>query len=208
MKPQDFRLGYFVVVSPSTNLFVGGMMVVDGRGLPIEFRYTEPIQPTRIQQILYGSSLTRYLKREVILKTLIKSISTTLDLLILEDETLLEGWNENDTHFPVIRLAESKNKSIGEIGEVEKVTNEEFLVQLMAQSNPLRLQFPSAPAYPGSSTKSLPDKSTGVEELKSTSVYQQLVEAAAFLDLVEPAQRVERALKELCQELGNRTPVA
>lgn len=54
--------------------FIGGLLSVDERGIPVEFKYTDPVVPNELQKILYGSSIDTYLKGELIAKTLLKKM--------------------------------------------------------------------------------------------------------------------------------------
>lgn len=206
MKPYEIRVGYLMVTSPVTGLYMGGLMVVDGRGLPIEFRYTEPIQPTKLQHILYGNALSRYIKTDVILESLLKSLDTRMQLLVVNDESLLQAevdWSKRDCE--IIRLTETKTKPMAGVGDIEKMSNAEFLIQITPETPPLRVQLPSdgmTGAPNTSSPKSLPDKTADLEAFRNSKAYGLLLEIGRLLDLFEPLNRVEKALGELCQEAG------
>jgi hypothetical protein len=203
MKAQDCRLGYLLVSSPATNVYIGGLMVVDGRGLPVEFRYTEPIQPTRIQQILYGSVLSRYIKTEVILETLMKSLESSPHLLVVNDDSFLSR-ELSGREFDVVRLTETRSGPLKTPGKIEKLSATEFLLQLTAESSPIRVQLPGpeSGSKPGG-PKSLPDKSKEAEvNIEESKVYSVLFEAGQRIDILEPLSRVEKALAVLCQEAG------
>lgn len=204
MKPQEARIGYLFVASPIANAYIGGLMIVDGRGLPIEFRYTEPIQPTKIQQVLYGSVLSRYIKTEVILETLLKSLDTKPQLLIVNDESFLT--KELPTmDADMVRLTETKSGPLKIPGNIEKISAQEFLLQLTAETSPIRVQLPSS--MDGKEViggpKSLPDKSKdGGSDFAKLPVYGLLLEIGKMMDILEPLKRVEKALMMLCQEAG------
>lgn len=94
------RLKGFAVTSPS-NLgflsvyrdasgFVGGYLVTNSWGRPLEFRLTSAVQPTRVQQILYGDSLHSYVCAEVIGKTLIDKTATATSFLFVDNPAALE----------------------------------------------------------------------------------------------------------------------
>ncbi|WP_233186299.1 hypothetical protein [Thermotoga sp. KOL6] len=70
--------------------FIGGLLVVDERGIPMEFKYTDPIIPNELQKILYGGSLEVYLKSELIAKTLMKKMEKNPDFIFIRDPELLE----------------------------------------------------------------------------------------------------------------------
>lgn len=204
MKPQEAKLGYLLVTSPVSNIYIGGLMVVDGRGLPVEFRYTEPIQPTKIQQILYGSVLGRYIKTEVILETLLKNLESHPQLLIVNDDCFLTKDLPINT-FDVVRLMETKSGPLKLPGNIEKISGSEFLLQLTAESSPIRVQLPTETGPNGviGGVKSLPDKSqeSGFE-FENSRVYHFLADIGRVTDILEPLTRVEKALAVLCQEAG------
>src|SRR5664279_4390375 len=70
---DPIKLAYFMAVKEGAS-YLGGLLVTDTSGIPLDFRYTEPITPTRLQSILYGKSLEPHLKEEVIQKTLLKEL--------------------------------------------------------------------------------------------------------------------------------------
>lgn len=70
--------------------FVGGLLTVDERGIPQEFKYTEPVVPNELQRILYGGSLEVYLKTELIARTLLKKMEKNPDFIFVRDPELLE----------------------------------------------------------------------------------------------------------------------
>ena len=88
---DPIKLAYFMAVKEGAS-YLGGLLVTDTSGIPLDFRYTEPITPTRLQSILYGKSLEPHLKEEVIQKTLLKELKTPPDLFILSATELAGGW--------------------------------------------------------------------------------------------------------------------
>ncbi len=187
MKPEETRLGYLLINMPLPNTYIGGAMVTDGRGLPVEFRYTEPIQPTKIQQILYSQVLSSYIKREVILETLLKSLDTKFTHLLVEDDSLLDYPGKG---FSVIRIGETKSSKIGDMGTVQELSPTEMLLQVTREGSPLRLQIPDGAP---------PPESGGVA---TKTVFDLLVQAGQTMDIYEPLKRIEKALETICQEAG------
>ncbi len=197
MNPDKVRMGYLLISTPLPNTYIGGAMVTDGRGLPIEFRYTEPIQPTRIQQILYGQVLSSYIKREVILETLLKSLDAKFSHLLVEDDNLLDGESVDNSGFVVIRIGETKSAKIGKVGDTQQLSPTEVLLQVTREGSPLRLQLPPHCA---------PDPAAltgeGGSGPASTLPFGPLIEAGQTMDLYEPLKRIEKALETICQEAG------
>ncbi len=202
MRSDDLLLGYLLVTSPVPNVYIGGLMVIDNCGLPVEFRYTEPIQPTKIQQILYGSVLTRYIKTDVILETLLKSLDTNPTLLIVNDESFL---TKSVKDFEMIRLTETKAPPLKSLGGCEKISAMEYLLQLTPETSPVRVQLAMGipVMQPVGGPKSLPDKELDPEnDFMASKVYTILLETGQRTDVLEPLTRVEKALATLCQEAG------
>ena len=71
MAAGKLSFGYVLSLSVAEDVFMGGAMVTDAYGLPLEFRYTEPVRATKLQRILYGDVLEKYIHGDVIAGNLI-----------------------------------------------------------------------------------------------------------------------------------------
>lgn len=192
MKPGDSKIGYLMVTSPVPNVYVGGVMVTDLRGLPVEFRYTEPIQPTKIQQVLYGQVLSAYIKREVILETLLKNIESKFKCLLVEDEHLVD-YPARD--YTILRVAATKSSPIGPAGKTQEISPGELMLQVTDEGSPVRVHLGKIkPGADGETGTAKPQESTGL-----------LLEAGQSMDIIEPLRRIEKALEIICQEAGITT---
>jgi hypothetical protein len=69
-KPSP-SLGFLTVVDYAELGLVGGYLVLNRSGRPLEFHCTAPIKPNRAQQILYGPTLEPYLFGEQIGRALL-----------------------------------------------------------------------------------------------------------------------------------------
>ncbi|MEM0952122.1 MAG: hypothetical protein AAGI66_08285 [Cyanobacteria bacterium P01_H01_bin.74] len=207
-KQSNISLGYISIISPGSNQFIGGLMVTDSRGLPVEFRYTEPVQPSKIQQVLYGGILGHYIKQEVILETLLKNCELKPHCLLTEDESLLEAQLDN---LPVYRIQATKMSPVGNIGTVVPGNDNDFLVQTSSTGNPVRLYTqakPEATAGTGQKNIAKPAKTAGRSQPSDLSKNTQLsvisdliTHVGESLDLTEPLDRVQKALGIICQEM-------
>lgn len=65
--------------------YIGGILVVDEHTIPVEFKYTDPFQPTRLQRVLYGKSLESYLEHGLILKSLLCELESKSDFLFVDN---------------------------------------------------------------------------------------------------------------------------
>jgi hypothetical protein len=79
----------FLTVFPETNGYVGGYLVTNSWGRPLEFRLSTAVQPNRIQQILYGRTMPEYVCADLIGKTLIDKTTTPVQLLFTDSLAVL-----------------------------------------------------------------------------------------------------------------------
>lgn len=89
-KPDELRLGFLTASEIPGGGYVGGLLVTNRYGRPLEFQCTSPVQPNRMQEILYGHTLNSYVLVELIGTTLLQRIGTKPDLVLTEKEQLLE----------------------------------------------------------------------------------------------------------------------
>lgn len=172
-------LGY-MTVEQIDDRFIGGIMITDNRSIPLEFRYTDPIQPTSIHRIIFGSVLKPYITNEVIKKTLLKDLRQMPDLLFIRDPEMLDP-NSSD-RLTLLSLQTTSLPPLDQPGLLQRVKAKEILFQTMQHKNPIKLEFESAE----------PDKQeTGLNILRA--VYNTM-------DLLEPFERLTKALQALCKQ--------
>jgi hypothetical protein len=80
----------FLSVFQDTNGFVGGYLVTNAWGRPLEFRLSSAVQPNKVQNILYGPTLPGYLCGEVIGKTLVEKTTTPVEWVIVDNPLTLD----------------------------------------------------------------------------------------------------------------------
>lgn len=88
--PEPFRLGFLATVEEAERGVVGGLLVTNRFGRPLEFQCTTPVKPNRTQQILYGPTLRPFLLAEVIGRTLVEKVGIKPHLVLIESPELLE----------------------------------------------------------------------------------------------------------------------
>lgn len=64
--------------------FIGGYLVTNLWGRPLEFRLSTAVQPNRVQQILYAETLAGYVCGEVIGKTLVDKTATPAQVILTD----------------------------------------------------------------------------------------------------------------------------
>ena len=175
-------LGY-IIVDGAEGLFRGASLVVDFRGIPMDFRYTDPIKPTRLERILYGNALEVYLREELILESLIGAVEVKPTLWLCRDADLLLPV-KTITKSKALFLSPSARSPMDAVGNLENIGESGvYLLQADAVSAPLRAAFP---------------ENTREDEVKQTAGV--LVEAAKTMELLEPFGRIQKALSSLGEE--------
>jgi len=97
-------LGYFSVYKSGDEKYSGGVLIINEKGMPVSFKYTSPIKPTKIQKIIYGNNLKSYIASEIIGKKISEIAKDAEVLLVQENETL----DFLSTDKPVAQLVSSK----------------------------------------------------------------------------------------------------
>jgi hypothetical protein len=98
----SFNLGFLTVLKEAIG-YVGGYLVTNLWGRPLEFRLSSAVQPNRVQQILYGDTLEPYLCADLIGKTLVEKTAACANVLVTDHRSMLDlRWRVD---VPVIWLA-------------------------------------------------------------------------------------------------------
>ena len=176
MAVSSGNLGY-IAIDGAEGQFRGASLVVDFRGIPMRFYYTDPIKPSRLERVLYGNALEVYLREELILESLLNVVEVKPAVWICREADLL-GPLKSLSKGKVIYLVSSHRSPMDAAGNVES-TGEPwvYMVQADSVSAPLRVVFP---------------ENTKEDEVKQTAAV--LVEAAKTMELLEPFGRIQKAL--------------
>ncbi|MBQ7560935.1 MAG: hypothetical protein IJS99_03740 [Synergistaceae bacterium] len=173
------NLGY-IVIEGSEGQMRGAALACDTRGIPVDFRYTDLVKPTRLERILYGSSLDTYLKEELMLESLLDSIEVDPLLWLCSDSDLLNPLKIVG-QVKAALISESSHAPLDAAGHVETTSEKGvFLLQASENGAPLRLEFPD---------------NVRPEEIKQAA--EILTEAAKSMDVLEPFTRIQKALLSL-----------
>ena len=171
-------LGY-LLVEDREGVFEGAALVVDTRGIPLDFRYTEPVRPTRLERILYGSALDVYLREDVLLKNLVESVEAKPTLWILRDRDLIRAARRH-AKVAAVCLESTSASPLDQVGILEPQGDRTtFLLQADPISAPFRLAVTE-------------------DQLSQTQkISADLVAAAEEMELGEPYSRMGKALESI-----------
>lgn len=90
----------FLTVLQETNGYLGGYLVTNAWGRPLEFRLSSAVQPNRVQQILYAGTLQPFICADLIGKTLVEKAAIPVQVVLTDREVVLDLRHKLD--IPVL----------------------------------------------------------------------------------------------------------
>lgn len=168
-------IAYFKMYSERDS-YLGGIMIVDERGIPLEFKYTDVINPSKLQKILYGEVLEKYLKEEVIMGNLVEKIENKGDIYFvdkLENQVL-----EKFVSTGVVVIRDSQNQALESVGEFEFIKENEALIQIDERQSPIKAIL---------------------EDGRGEELVSKIISLNLEGNIIEPFERIEEALRLICK---------
>jgi hypothetical protein len=104
-KHEQLRLGFLTAVEVPERGFVGGLLVTNHCGRPLEFQCTVPVKPNSTQEILYGPTLEPFVLGELIGGTLVEKAGVKPQLILTDREQILELRNHIDRPVGLVAKA-------------------------------------------------------------------------------------------------------
>src|SRR5438309_1183308 len=80
----------FLTVLHEPSGYLGGYLVTNPWGRPLEFRLSTAVQPNRVQQILYAATLPAYICGDLIGKTLVEKTAVPVQMVLTDTEAALD----------------------------------------------------------------------------------------------------------------------
>jgi hypothetical protein len=172
------QIGYFCYLAIEKK-HLGGVLVTSQIGVPMEFKYTEPVATTKLHKILYGASLEKYLHETVIRDRLSREIRSVPEYFVTSyDEREFLGQMAGK-EMMALQLFPSTQKD--STGPFTRVRDKEAIVEL--EDGPLlRVAFST------------------VDDAVQRSMAIWLQEIARTMDVMEPLDRVVNALNSLYRD--------
>ncbi len=156
------------------------MLITDNLGKPEEFRVTYPVKPSNLQRLLYGDSLLPHIGIELTAKPLWNSIKFRPDVLVVsEDQFLPLATNIECLVVQLDRLGDKLTINTG----AEETSRVSKVVSASGRFVPLAVKFP-----------------TNYTEEQRAQAMTLLERFFIVLDLPEPFQRIETAIKALASQ--------
>jgi len=86
---KTISFGFVTVRHHPAHGYFGGYLIINRLARPLEFHCTLPVQPTRAQQILYGSTLGEFVCGEQIARALVSKAKGTPQVLFTDSLAVL-----------------------------------------------------------------------------------------------------------------------
>lgn len=160
-------IAYLVIRNRGQEGFDSGYLCCDQDGTPIEYRYTEPVKASRIQELLYGPSLKPVLFGQCILAQLLKTIEQKPALIVTDQDAVLEGYK--GSAIPIIHVT----------ANLDNLMNERSC-QLQTPGGTLKLTWRSEDA---SAVKQL------LQHLENTDVQERLHRTRSVLEELSHSEK-------------------
>ncbi len=161
------NLGFLTVLHEPSG-YLGGYLVTNPWGRPLEFRLSTAVQPNRVQQILYAATLQPYICADLIGKTLVEKTAVPVQMVLTDTEAALD-----------LRL--SLEVPVALVAPPEKV--ERGLGPLLVPEGPPRTGRANVRTHPR-----FPADAQAVQEV--------LERLHGLIDLAEPFLRIREAIGE------------
>ena len=173
------QIGYFCYQNLHERHF-GAVLVTNQIAVPVEFKYTEPIRCSSLHKILYGESLQRYLRQTLIRERLAEALESNAEFFIA-------SYEERDFLSTIGGRAMIAVESIGvgstsPTSEVFTRVKDRQAIVTLEEGPQLRLAFSTA------------------DNTLQRHIVSWLQELSRTMDLLEPMERVQHALKVLSAE--------
>jgi hypothetical protein len=171
------QVGYFLHLKLEEK-HMGAIMVTNQIGVPLEFKYSEPVTATKLHKILYGSVLDKYLHETVIRDRLAKELQSTPRYFITSyDEKDFLGALADREMMSIQRYALPPQEFSGAFNRIRE---REAIIELEGDAIFLRITFST------------------VDEQVQHDMVAWLQEIARTMDVLEPLDRISTALISLC----------
>ena len=179
----QLNVAYFAIRKTLDNDgHIGAALIVDGRGVPQEFRCTHPVRPSTTQRALYGASIQSYITFDLCGQPLIEALTTKpfACLVETEGELVLQEY----VSMPVVYA-----QRLGDLHEVFEPDDDESAVDPVLKRR-RRLEPPGE--FDPISVQCHSGNESRIDDL-----LPHLQEVFSFVDVLEPFERISVAVETL-----------
>jgi hypothetical protein len=119
-KQEQLRLGFLTAIEVPDKGFVGGLLVTNHCGRPLEFQCTVPVKANPTQEILYGPTLAPFILGELIAATLVEKAGVRPLWILTDCQEILELRNHIDRPVAIVETA-AKDTAASEPGNNQTI---------------------------------------------------------------------------------------
>ena len=119
-KQEQLRLGFLTAIEVPDKGFIGGLLVTNHCGRPLEFQCTVPVKANATQEILYGPTLAPFILGELIGATLVEKAGVRPLWILTDCEQILELRNHIDRPVAMVE-ALAKDSAARESGDCRTI---------------------------------------------------------------------------------------
>lgn len=189
-KPNS-PLGFLTVLDYADCGLIGGYLVLNRAGRPLEFHCTTPVKPNRAQQILYGPTLEPYLFGEQIGRALVGKSDVEPEVICTDRQQVLALREFIEVPVALVLLGgpSAAPDEHDDLADPPLASPDNPIHRLEASHTigPHHLAFPL-----GRNRLAVSPLAVGDREL----IADRLGELAETFDLAEPFQRIREAIEE------------
>jgi len=193
---RETTFGYLAILESAEHGFFGGYLIVSPLGRPLEFHCTAPVRPSRAQRILYGATLEPYLLGDQIAGALLDVAKLRPNLILVGREAALHIRHRAAS--PMVLLCERANSPVDALAQSANSSGQQGASTAM-NNGATYLETAKDLVSIGCYRFQLP---LGFESDRDEAAHL-LAELATHVDLAEPFDRIEEAIRE-AQRLGGR----
>lgn len=199
------NLGFLTVIDQPRSGLIGGFLILNPAGRPLEFHCTTPVKPSKAQEILYGETLQPYLFGEQIAHTLLTRSKTSVDLVLTDTPAVLavQGLTDKPIVYvfrkesvPNLEISDELNESLKLFG----IKDSRLRTSAMVEENK-SIYLPHVAgldtglwkeAKVGGKNLAVP----GANEEERQHLIEEIKAIARTVDLIEPFTRIRLAIEE------------
>jgi hypothetical protein len=190
---QETTFGYLSVINSAEHGYFGGYLIIGPLGRPLEFHCTAPVRPSRAQQILYGPTLEPFLLGEQIAGTILAAAKLKPRLILANCEATLDVRSRISSPIVLLRAKVDSPAVADPTGSPVVIGDASIGCISKWTSN----RWPHKSFIVGSHEFLVP---IGFESDRDEAT-RLLTELIGHIDLAEPFDRIEEAIRE-AQRLG------
>lgn len=194
---DDCRLGFLAAIEVPERGYIGGLLVTNRFGRPLEFQCTTPVKPNRTQEILYGPTLIPFVLGELIGRTLLEKVGVKPHFVLTESSEVLEV--RKHVGLPVAFLVSEREVEAADDSPNKAGDNDSANDEVASADTEMKSSDESGGAEVPSAKRKSTSRKLRFHKSHQTDrdeIEGRIAALPREVDLREPFERVREALEE------------